>query len=255
MSTLAVVTGASSGIGSQFARQLSNRGFDLILVARNEARLKEVARVCRTKTEIFVCDLGKEEECFRLLEHLKDKPVALFVNNAGFGNIGLFEECDIKRDIEMIDVNIKAVHILTHGILAQMKKEDKGYILNTASVAGLMPGGPLMATYYATKAYVVSMTNGIATELKDAGSHIHISALCPGPVDTEFNDVAGVRFSMPGISARSCVIQCIRAMKKQRTIIIPSLIVRVSNVMAKIAPRALVLKVIMKGQKSKLEEK
>ena len=255
MSALAVVTGASSGIGSQFARQLSNRGFDLILVARNEARLKEVAKVCHSQAEIFVCDLEKEDECFRLLDYLKDKPVALFVNNAGFGNIGLFEECDIKRDLSMIDLNIKAVHILTHGMLNQMKKEDKGYILNTASVAGLMPGGPLMATYYATKSYVASLTNSIASELKDAGSHVHISALCPGPVDTEFNDVAGVRFSMPGISARSCVIQCIRAMKKQRVIIVPNLFVRIGAVIVRILPRPFVMHVLMKGQKSKLEEK
>ena len=254
MSALAVVTGASSGIGSQFARQLSNRGFDLILVARNESRLKEVAKVCHSKAEIFVCDLEKESECYRLLDHLKDQKVAMFVNNAGFGNIGLFEESDLKRDLAMIDVNIRAVHILTHGILAQMKKDDKGYILNTASVAGLMPGGPLMATYYATKSYVVSITNAIAAELKDAGSNVHISALCPGPVDTEFNDVAGVRFSMPGISARSCVIQCIRAMKKQKVIIVPNPFIRIGSVIARILPRALVMHILMKGQKAKLEE-
>jgi len=250
---LAVVTGASSGIGSQFARQLSHRGYDLVLVARNKEKLTNVADKCRTRCEIVIADLSKEAECKKLLKYLESKSVDLFINNAGFGNIGLFEENDLDRDIQMIDTNVRAVHILTHGILKQMKKADKGYILNTASLAGLMPGGPLMATYYATKAYVVSMTNGIDQELKYTGSNVKISALCPGPVDTEFNDIAGVKFSLGGISARKCVINCLKDMKKGKVIIIPSLLHSIAAVLGRALPMSFVMSFVLKAQRKKIE--
>ncbi|MBR0090996.1 MAG: SDR family oxidoreductase [Lachnospiraceae bacterium] len=250
----ACITGASSGIGREFARQLSAQGFDLILVARSENKLKEVAAKCNTDCEVFVCDLSRTEECNRLLAYLSDREIAMFINNAGFGNIGLFEENDIARDLEMIDVNVRAMHILAHGILKQMKKRDRGYLLNVASVAGLMPGGPLMATYYATKAYVVSLTNAIAEELNHAESRVRVFALCPGPVDTEFNDVAGVKFSLPGISARNCVRACLKDMRKGKTVIVPGLTVRALQTGAKFMPRKMLMKVLMKGQKKKLEK-
>ena len=250
---LACITGASSGIGREFARQLSNRGFDLILVARSEDKLREVAKKCNSQCEVFVCDLSKKEECERLLRHLSDKELTFFVNNAGFGNIGLFEENDLARDLEMIDVNVRAVHILAHGVLQQMKKRNKGVLLNVASVAGLMPGGPLMATYYATKAYVASLTNAIAEELAFAGSRVKAYALCPGPVDTEFNDIAGVKFSLPGISARNCVQSCLKGMKKGKTVIVPGASVNALQKLSSFVPRKTLMKILMKGQKKKLE--
>ena len=250
---LACITGASSGIGREFARQLSNQGYDLILVARSKDKLEQIAKKCRTRAEVIAADLSKEEACREIAERMKERELTLFINNAGFGNIGLFESCDLDRDLEMIDVNVRAVHILTHEILEQMKARNKGTILNTASVAGLMPGGPLMATYYATKAYVVSITNAIAAELKESGSLVRIAALCPGPVDTDFNDVAGVQFSLPGISARNCVMTALKELKKGRIIIVPGLIVKAGSVLAKILPRALVMRVLMKGQNKKIE--
>ncbi|MBR0164178.1 MAG: SDR family oxidoreductase [Lachnospiraceae bacterium] len=250
---LACITGASSGIGREFARQLSNQGYDLILVARSKDKLEQIAKKCRTRAEVIAADLSKEEACREIAERMKERELTLFINNAGFGNIGLFESCDLDRDLEMIDVNVRAVHILTHEILEQMKARNKGTILNTASVAGLMPGGPLMATYYATKAYVVSITNAIAAELKESGSLVRIAALCPGPVDTDFNDVAGVQFSLPGISARNCVMTALKELKKGRIIIVPGLIVKAGSVLAKLLPRALVMRVLMKGQNKKIE--
>lgn len=110
-----------------------------------------------------------------------------------------------------------------------------------------------MATYYATKAYVVSITNAIAAELKESGSLVRIAALCPGPVDTDFNDVAGVQFSLPGISARNCVMTALKELKKGRIIIVPGLIVKAGSVLAKLLPRALVMRVLMKGQNKKIE--
>ena len=250
---LACITGASSGIGREFARQLSNQGYDLILVARSKDKLEQIAKKCRTRAEVIAADLSKEEACREIAERMKERELTLFINNAGFGNIGLFESCDLDRDLEMVDVNGRAVHILTHEILEQMKARNKGTILNTASVAGLMPGGPLMATYYATKAYVVSITNAIAAELKESGSLVRIAALCPGPVDTDFNDVAGVQFSLPGSSARNCVMTALKELKKGRIIIVPGLIVKAGSVLAKLLPRALVMRVLMKGQNKKIE--
>ena len=250
---LACITGASSGIGREFARQLSNQGYDLILVARSKDKLEQIAKKCRTRAEVIAADLSKEEACREIAERMKERELTLFINNAGFGNIGLVESCDLDRDLEMVDVNGRAVHILTHEILEQMKARNKGTILNTASVAGLMPGGPLMATYYATKAYVVSITNAIAAELKESGSLVRIAALCPGPVDTDFNDVAGVQFSLPGSSARNCVMTALKELKKGRIIIVPGLIVKAGSVLAKLLPRALVMRVLMKGQNKKIE--
>ena len=250
---LACITGASSGIGKEFAKQLSARGFDLILVARNRDKLEETAALCHTNCELFPCDLEKEVECMRLISMLSSRNLSVFINNAGFGSIGLFDECDLSRDLSMIDVNIRAVHLLTHEIVKQMKVRNRGYILNTASAAGLMPGGPLMATYYATKAYVVSLTNAVATELAHEGSRVHISALCPGPVDTNFNNVAGVRFSLPGLTAKACVAEALRGMRKKQTIIVPGWRMKLFAIGAKLAPNRVVLPIVLRSQASKTD--
>lgn len=248
---LACITGASSGIGKEFARQLSAKGFDLILVARSKETLEELAGTCRTNCEVFSCDLEKQVDCMRLVSYLAGRDVAVFINNAGFGSIGLFEESDLSRDLSMIDVNVRAVHLLTHEVLKQMKARGKGYILNTASAAGLMPGGPLMAAYYATKSYVVSLTNAVATELQQENSRVHICALCPGPVDTNFNNVAGVRFSLPGITAKACVAEALRGMKQKKTIIVPGWRMKVFAIAAKIAPNRVVLPIVLRSQAKK----
>ena len=249
---LVCVTGASSGIGKEFAFRFSQKGYDLILVARDRARLDTVADQCRTHCEIILCDLAREEEVLRLASYLKQKELAYFINCAGFGDIGLFDETDLSNSLRMIDVNVRAVHILTHEVIAQMKARNKGYLVNVASVAGLMPGGPLMATYYATKAYVVSLTNAVAQELADTGSRVRISALCPGPVDTGFNEVAHVRFALPGISAQRCVTACLSAMQKQKRIIIPGIPAKLSALSARIVPWGIVLHFVRKAQQKKL---
>ena len=250
---LACITGASSGIGKEFARQLSARGFDLILVARSRDKLDELAASCRTHCEVIVCDLSREAECIRLAGILEKRPLALFINNAGFGNVGLFETCDLSRDLQMIDVNVRAVHILTHEVLKQMKARNKGCILNTASAAGLMPGGPFMATYYATKSYVVSLTNAISQELEHEGSRVRICALCPGPVDTNFNNVANVKFSLPGINANACVSEALKGIKKKKTIIVPGMQLKAVSLAAKLAPNRVALPVILRTQAMKTD--
>ena len=152
----------------------------------------------------------------------------------------------------MIGVNVRAVHLLTHAALLQMEKKNRGTILNVASIAGLMPGGPFMATYYATKAYVVSLTSAIAQELRRKKSRIRIFALCPGPVDTNFNRVAGVKFALPGISAKTCVSEALAGMKRGSVILVPGRLMRISSVLARLLPRGFVLKLISGAQKRKL---
>ena len=250
---LACITGASSGIGMEFAKQLSARGLDLILVARSEEKLNELAASCRTNCETMVCDLSRESECMRLASYLATRPLALFVNNAGFGSVGLFGDGNLSRDLQMIDVNVRAVHILTHEVLKQMKKRGKGCILNTASSAGLMPGGPLMASYYATKSYVVSLTNAIAEELRHEKSRVRICALCPGPVATNFNAVAGVTFSLPGLGTSACVAEAIRGIRQNRTIIVPGLRMKALTVAAKLLPDRVVLPFVFKAQSMKTD--
>ena len=159
----ALVTGASSGIGRDIAKELSKRGYDLILVARNVERLEEVKKQIQTKAEIVSMDISKEENCKKLFQDYKN--IDILVNNAGFGDCGHFEETSLDKDIQMIKTNIIAYHILTKLYLKEMIKNNNGKILNVASIAGFMPG-PLMATYYSTKAYIVRLSEAIRTELK-----------------------------------------------------------------------------------------
>ncbi|MBF1023410.1 MAG: SDR family NAD(P)-dependent oxidoreductase, partial [Lachnospiraceae bacterium] len=189
----------------------------------------------------------------RLIDRLKEEEDLRFmINNAGFGSAGEFEEDVPENDLQMIGVNVRAVHLLTHAALLQMEKKNRGTILNVASIAGLMPGGPFMATYYATKAYVVSLTSAIAQELRRKKSRIRIFALCPGPVDTNFNRVAGVKFALPGISAKTCVSEALAGMKRGSVILVPGRLMRISSVLARLLPRGFVLKLISGAQKRKL---
>lgn len=252
MKGYAVITGASSGIGTEFAKKLSKQGFRLVLVARREERLKQLAKTLSTECIIITADLSKEEECYELVEKLENKRIDLFINNAGFGDCGKFDETSMEKELDMIQVNIKAVHILTKMILKKMKKEDRGYILNVASSAGLLPAGPYMATYYATKSYVTSFTQAIAMELKEENSNVYVGCLCPGPVNTEFNDVANVNFALSGISSEYCVKYALSQMKKRKVVIVPTIIIKTAVMAAKLIPNQLCIKLAGNQQKKKL---
>ena len=176
MPKFAVITGASSGIGAEFARQLSARGYNLLLVARRADRLEKLSDQLTTVCEIFTADLSKKSECLRLVKALEGRRVDLFINNAGFGDCGPFLQTELDKDLDMLSVNIRALHILTKKIGQQLYKQGFGALLNVGSCAGLMPAGPYMATYYATKAYVVSLTSALAQELREARSPVYASA-------------------------------------------------------------------------------
>ena len=205
MKNYAVITGASAGLGTEFAKQLANRGYKLILTARREERLRELAESLNVECVIIPADLSDKEECLRFFRLIESYKTDIFINNAGFGDCGSFLDSSLEKELDMVNVNISAMHILFKKMLQKMQKENHGYILNVASSAGLLPAGPYMATYYATKAYVSSLTQAVAQELKEADSKVYVGALCPGPVDTEFNEVANAEHALKGITAEYCV--------------------------------------------------
>ena len=185
------ITGASSGIGLAFAHAYAQKGYRLILTARREERLKKIAARLDVPCRIVAADLSSEAECKKVCEVLKQEQIDIFINNAGYGTCGDFLETDLDKELGMIRVNVEAMHILCKEVLRQMEFRGHGTILNVASSAGLLPGGPYMATYYATKSYVVSLTKSIHEELRRKKCKVYVCALCPGPVDTEFFDIAG----------------------------------------------------------------
>lgn len=250
----AVVTGASSGLGSVFAKRLAEKGYPLILTARREERLQTLAAEIKEKgveCEVIPADLSRTEECCRFAEALSDKTVGVFINNAGFGDCGKFLETDVDKELQMIDVNVKAVHLLTKLVLKKMNEQAGGYLLNVASSAGLIPAGPYMATYYATKNYVASLTRAVAQELKEGGSRVYVGVLCPGPVDTEFNDVANVKFKLDGISPEECVDYTLKQMKKRKTVIVPTFAIQAATTAGRFLPQSLYIRLAGRQQKKK----
>lgn len=252
----ALITGASSGIGRDMARVLAQKNYDLVLVARDEEKLKELEKELSENKKIKIrtisIDLSKEENCIDLHKDVKD--VDILINNAGFGDCGDFTKTDLDKEIAMIHTNIIAYHILTKLYLIDMKKVNRGKILNVASIAGFMPG-PLMSTYYATKSYVVRLSESIREELRKENSKVQISILCPGPVDTNFNKVANVKFHMREANSQKVADYAIKQVQKGKFYIIPGIDVKFAKIGAKIAPASIVSKITYKIQKRKLQRK
>lgn len=245
----ALITGASSGMGRDMAKILSQKGYDLILVARDERKLEEVKKQLKAETKIVIMDISKEENCKKLYEENKD--IDILINNAGFGDCGHFEETSLDKDIQMIHTNIIAYHILTKLYLKEMIKKDSGKILNVASIAGFMPG-PLMTTYYSTKNYVVRFSESIREELRRKKSKVQISILCPGPVDTNFNKVADVEFALKGLSSEYVAKYAINKFFKGKFYIVPGWKIKLARIGAKLAPASFVAKISYNMQKRKI---
>lgn len=246
------ITGASSGIGQEFARRYAGMGCRLILTARRSDRLEALAAQLGTPCRILPADLSQESECKRVCAEVENERIDVFINNAGFGVCGGFGETDADTELNMLRVNVEAMHLLCKFMVQKMRAQGGGDILNVASSAGLLPGGPYMAAYYASKAYVVSLTRGVAEELREAKSRVYVCALCPGPVDTEFNDRAGVRFALPGITPQLCVDEALLGMKRRKTIIVPSAFMRAAMCAQKLVPTPLLMPVVARQQKKKL---
>ena len=260
----AVITGASSGIGKDMAKILNEKGYDLVLVARDEDRLQEtkqeleqsnknsnVNQERNNKIEIISMDLTDEEKCKNLAQNVQD--IDILINNAGFGDCGRFDKTNLDKDISMIKTNVIAYHILTKLYLKQMKERNSGKILNVASIAGFMPG-PLMATYYATKNYIVRLSEAIREELKKDKSNVQISILCPGPVETNFNKVANVKFKLREANSQQVAKYAIKKLEQGKFYIVPGLDVKFARLGAKIVPSNLLAKITYKVQKRKLSK-
>lgn len=238
----ALVTGASSGMGRDMSKYLLELGYDLVLVSKNKEKLDKEFNKYKNRVKTYSYDLTKEEECKKLYKEVKKENIDILINNAGFGDSGNFTETSLDKEMDMIDLNIKAYHILTKLFLKDFVKRDYGRILNVASIAGFMPG-PYMATYYATKNYIISLSLAIYEELKKDKSKVKISIFCPGPVNTNFNNVANVKFNIAPLPSEYASKVAIEGMFQNKLMIIPNNM-KANHLLTKIAPTKIVLKVI-----------
>lgn len=248
----ALITGASSGIGRDMATYLGTLGWELILVGRNKERLNEESQRINTKTKVIAIDLSKAGAPQTLYSMCKNMDIDMLINNAGFGLFGEFEKTNLDAELEMINLNIKTVHILSKLFFQDFKKRNSGYILNVASSAAYMPG-PLLSTYYATKAYVLRLTNAISQELKESKSKVSVSVLCPGPVDTDFNNRAGVVFSIKPISSEFVAKYAIDKALAGKHVIIPTTKMKICCALAPIIPNSIMTPIVYRIQKKKMK--
>ena len=239
----ALITGASSGLGRDMAYYLSDLGYDLILVARRKERLYDIAKNVKTKTKIILADLTLQSDVKKVYEQTASDKIDLLINNAGFGLFGEFTKTDLDKELEMIDVNIKALHILTKLFLKDFVKRNNGKILNVASIAGFMHG-PELSTYYSTKNYVLKQSLAINSELKKSKSAVQVSVLCPGPFNTEFNEVAGVSFKTKGMTSEYIARYGVDKMMRGKEVIIPGLKWKLAIFATRFAPRKLISYII-----------
>lgn len=224
------------------------RGYELVIAARREDRLEELKRTLGVPCKIACTDLSVRTEAERLFEENRD--VDVLVNNAGFGVFGAFDETQLSRECEMLDVNILALHILMKLYLAEFKKRGSGRILNVSSSASFFPG-PMFSSYYASKAYVTRLSLAVREELRREKSPVTVSVLCPGPVRTEFNDVAGVKFGIGSVSPQYAARAAVDGMFKGKGIITPSLATGFTRFISKLVPDSLAARVVYILQKKK----
>lgn len=246
----ALITGASSGLGRDMARVLAGMGCELILVARRRQRLEELAEELPVDCKIFEMDLSKAENCMALYQQTRGEGVDILINNAGLGLFGPFDETDLDAELAMLDTNIKALHILTKLFYRDFVWRDSGHILNVASSAAFLPG-PLLSSYYASKAYVLRLSQALYEELRRKRSRVKISVLCPGPVRTEFDQVAGVSFSMRGLSSMQVARCAVRGMLRGRLVIIPGASMKALKAVQRFLPDKLLLRAAYHVQRKK----
>jgi short-subunit dehydrogenase len=245
MARVALITGASAGLGAEFARQLARRGERLVLAARREDRLQALAGEVGN-ARVIAIDLSAPDAAARLGADLDraGETVELLINNAGFGQIGRFVSLEGKRQREMIDLNVGTLTDLCRAIAPNMVERRSGGILNVASTAAFQPG-PNMAVYFATKAFVLSFTEALHEELKPHG--VRVTALCPGPTRTEFGDVAGFggngMFDRVAMDAPAVVRAGLAGLDRNRAVVVPGAINKIGAASTRFAPRSVVRKI------------
>lgn len=255
----ALVTGASAGLGEEFARSLAAEGRDLILTARRAERLEALAAELREKfgvrVDVFPADLGAAEGPDRLIAAVGEAGLVVdtLINNAGFGARGGVAELSAERQLGQIDLNCRALVALTHAVLPGMIARGQGAILNVASLAGFLPG-PWMAVYYATKAFVLSFSEALHEEVRGKG--VRVSALCPGPTATEFAEVAGTvdsaLFRNASADVASVVRDGLRALAANQAVKVSGARNALMAQATRIGPRALLRRVSARMQKARI---
>jgi uncharacterized protein len=253
--TTVLVTGASAGIGAELARKLAARGHHLTIVARREDRLRELAAELEPKYGIEVaieaCDLSDTDERTALIQRLRRRKRSLagLCNNAGYGSFGRFWELDLDREMQEVRINVEALHHLTGAFVGEMVARGEGAILNTGSLAGMQPQ-PSNTTYAATKAFVNSFSEALHAEL--AGTGVSCTALCPGPVKTEFTEVAGVDHLEGGVpsflwaTSEEVAESAVNGMVKGKRTVLPTAGDRVAGALGRYAPRTVLLPVVQR---------
>jgi short-subunit dehydrogenase len=245
-----LITGASSGIGRDMAEIMCEKGHMVYVVARREGRLIELKNKYPKNIIPIVCDISEKENCFNLFEELKDKDIDILINNAGYGMFGKFNSTDLNRELKMIDTNIIGLHILTKLFYKQFTEKNKGYILNVASSAGFMMG-PLLSSYYASKAYVLRLSEALYREAMEMKSNVVVSVLCPGPVKTEFDNVADVKFSISGLESKFVAKYALNKMFKGKMVIIPGISIKLLVFFSRFIPDRLLSKITYNIQRKK----
>ena len=253
-----LITGASSGIGAAFARKLATRGRNLLLVARSEDKLialcNELGRLTSIRAQYVALDLEQPDAAAQLLEETKKREleIDMLINNAGFGSMGDFAKLDLKRELEIIQLNIRALVDLTHHFLLPMRERKHGAIINVASTAGFQ-GVPYMATYAATKAFVLSFSEALWDENRQYG--VHVMALCPGVTETNFFDAAKIdRPPMRTIQTAEEVVEtALRALSRKKSVVVSGWTNWLTVEAERFVPRATVTKIAGKALRSSFE--
>lgn len=246
----ALITGATSGIGRDMAIILAKQGIDLIIASRDTKKMQALARRLPVNVKTVTVDLSRESDCYYLYHEVKTENIDILINNAGFGAFGPTWEVQLETELNMLNLNVRAVHILTKLFLKDFLAKDSGYILNVASSAGFL-AGPLMSAYYATKSYVLRFTEAIHEELRQSGSNVKISALCPGHVETGFDARANVRHSIGGLTSRKVAKYGINGMFRGDVVILPGMLMKLTYIGEKCLTESLMLKAAYAAQSKK----
>lgn len=246
---VALITGASSGIGLELAKRIAKDGYDLVLVARNIEPLTQASEELKqygTKVMVKPYDLSDINQCHALFDEVKQLDLGLWINNAGFGNLGFFDETAESLEMNMIDLNIKAVHILTKLFVKQF---DQGIVVNISSLAAFLPT-PTFATYAATKSYVYHLSRAINYEMKREHRNLRVLTVAPGPVKTRFNERANAHINR-GMDSGKCADLIYKGIKRQKEFIIPGFSMKIVYILTKFIPVKWLLKASYRIQTNK----
>lgn len=249
---LALITGASSGLGVEFARLLAMNGYDLIITARRKDRLmalkNAIEKKYKIKVEVVSADLSDVSEVLHLAGKCFTKKIDVLINNAGFGILGAINNMSGRDNVDLINTNITALTLLSQEFI---KTQKKGYILNVASIAAFLPG-PLLSTYYASKAYVLSLSTAVNEELKRSGKPISVTTLCPGPMKTEFFSTAGASKEFATAAPRDCAKRGLKAMFRRKSLVFSDNLTALGALGSRFLPLGLITKISYRVQRSKL---